>query len=52
MIITTATTIEDNTTSVVTCHQNRYLRKVKEKTSNIQGFSITKKLDMLLYLLC
>jgi hypothetical protein len=34
--ITTATTIEDNTTGAVTSHQSRYLRRAKEKTQNIQ----------------
>jgi hypothetical protein len=36
MIITTVTTIEDNTIGAVIGYQSRYLKKAKKKTQNIQ----------------
>ncbi len=52
MIITTATTIEDNVIGVVTDHQSRCIRKATEKTLNIHESWIIEKLEVMLYLLC
>jgi hypothetical protein len=40
--ITTAPTIEDNTTGAVISHQSRYLRKAKEKPRTSRSLKLQK----------